>query len=191
MAVSREFQLLGRVEKSRRAPASGATAEFAEFCESNYAAIVGSLSLYCADRMLAEDLAQEALAAACRDWQKVRQHPSPQGWLHRAALNLANSYFRRKRAEHRVQQRLRNSWTEVHSDPDPATVISVRNAVARLPKRQRSALILRYFADLPTPVVASLMDCSVGTVKSLTNRAIVTLRRQLNDGEEEGESNVT
>jgi hypothetical protein len=49
-------------------------------------------------------------------------------------------------------------------------------AVAALPRRQRTALVLRYYADLPIGEVAALMGCSPVTVKSLTNRAISALR---------------
>jgi RNA polymerase sigma factor (sigma-70 family) len=48
--------------------------------------------------------------------------------------------------------------------------------VARLPRRQRAALVLRYFADLPVADVADLMGCSQGTVKALTHQAIAALR---------------
>ena len=61
-------------------------------------------------------------------------------------------------------------------DPDTATVIAVRNAVARLPRRQRTALVLRYFADLSVARPPRSMHCPEGTVKTLTHEAIRALR---------------
>jgi RNA polymerase sigma factor (sigma-70 family) len=55
----------------------------------------------------------------------------------------------------------------------------VRDAVAALPERMRTALVLRYFADLPVDAVAEIMDCAPGTVKSLTSQAIDKLRAAL------------
>lgn len=60
--------------------------------------------------------------------------------------------------------------------PDLAQASAIRQAVAALPRRQRTALVLRYYADLPVGEVAALMGCGPGTVKSLTNRAISALR---------------
>jgi DNA-directed RNA polymerase specialized sigma24 family protein len=45
-----------------------------------------------------------------------------------------------------------------------------------LPQRQRAALVLRYFADLPVVAVAEILRCAPGTVKSLTSQAIEHLR---------------
>ena len=61
-------------------------------------------------------------------------------------------------------------------ETDSATVIAVRVAVARLPQRQRTALVLRYFADLSVAETAEAMRCPEGTVKTLTRQAILALR---------------
>ncbi|MEV6983549.1 sigma-70 family RNA polymerase sigma factor [Sphaerisporangium sp. NPDC051017] len=53
----------------------------------------------------------------------------------------------------------------------------VRNALGKLPARQRTALVLRFFADLPEAEVADLMGCSPGTVKSHTHRGLQAMRR--------------
>lgn len=75
--------------------------EFVAFCVEEHPRLVGALSLYCGDRALAEELAQDALTRACRDWRKVRNFAAPGAWTHRVAMNLANSYFRRRAAETR------------------------------------------------------------------------------------------
>ena len=54
-------------------------------------------------------------------------------------------------------------------------------ALRRLPDRQREALILRYFLDLPEPEIATAMGISQGTVKSTTSRALAALARQLKE----------
>lgn len=46
----------------------------------------------------------------------------------------------------------------------------------QLPDRQRAAIVLRYWLDLPEERTAELLGCPVGTVKSLTPRALATMR---------------
>ena len=52
-------------------------------------------------------------------------------------------------------------------------------ALAALPPRQRTVLVLRYFLDLPEAEVAAAMKCSLGTVKSTTARALARLEQTL------------
>ena len=61
--------------------------------------------------------------------------------------------------------------------PDRASAIpELRTALARLPRRQRAVLVLRFFEDLTEPETARVMECSVGTVKSQTSKALARLR---------------
>lgn len=155
-------------------------AEFAAFCAEEHPRLVGALSLYCGDRALAEELAQDALSRAFRDWTKVRRFGAPGAWTHRVAINLANSYFRRAAAEARAKRRLQD---DEQAPPDPgidqAIALDIRRAVASLPRRQRTALILRYYVDLSVRDVAVAMDCPEGTVKTLTSKAIEALRQDM------------
>lgn len=88
------------------ARADGASMDAASFCADVYPRLVGSLSLYVGDRYLAEELAQEALLRACRQWPAVSRMDTPDGWTWRVAVNLANSHFRRRRAAARASRRL-------------------------------------------------------------------------------------
>jgi DNA-directed RNA polymerase specialized sigma24 family protein len=119
------------------------------FCQRVRPRLVGTLSLLCGDGEAGEELAQETLA---RVW-------------------------RRRVAERRARARLAVRGVGAHVDPDPADAVAVRQAVAALPRRQRTALVLRYYADLPVAEVAGLMGCAPGTVKSLTSKALEAMRR--------------
>jgi RNA polymerase sigma factor (sigma-70 family) len=151
------------------------TDELETFCQERYPRLVRFLSLYCGSLDTAEELAQDALMRAVRDWRRVRTMDSPEAWIHRVALNLANSFFRRRAAETRANQRI---GAELKISTEPATVgnMAVRQAVAGLPRRQKTALTLRYFAGFSVRETAGIMDCPEGTVKILTHRAIATLR---------------
>lgn len=147
----------------------------AAFARREWPRLVGMLSLYVGDAAVAEELAQEALARAVRNWRRVDGMAAPGAWIHRVAINLANSHYQRRRAERTAMTRLAG-LREEGSAADLASTAAVRSEVARLPKRQRTALVLRYYSDLPVDEVAELMSCAPGTVKALTSQAIATLR---------------
>jgi RNA polymerase sigma factor (sigma-70 family) len=147
------------------------------FCHQQYPQLLGMLGLYCGDRDLAEELTQETLARVCRHWSRVGAMDNPERWVVRVAFNLAKSAFRSRSARQRVLDRYGPSLGKDVDAGAVDDVLAVRAAVARLPERQRRALLLRYFADLPVAEVASLMECPEGTVKTLTFQAIAALRR--------------
>lgn len=150
------------------------------FCAAEYPQLVRALSLYVGDADVAEELAQEALLRACRQWAKVSRLESPGGWTWRVATNLANSHFRRRRAARRAHQRL-GTDAGTHHDPDGGDAVAVRQAVAALPERQRTALVLRHLYDLSAPDTAARMGISPDAVRSLTKRAVKSLRDRLGD----------
>jgi len=152
------------------------------FCHAEHRRLVGLLVVVVGDVPVAEELAQEALARLCANWSSVRRMDNPRAWLRRVALNLATSRFRRRQAEWRANRR--HGVVDVHVPADPATAVAVRDAVRRLPPRQRTVIALRYFAGLDVAETAREMRCAEGTVKSLTNRAVVQLRAHLSDTEE-------
>lgn len=148
------------------------------FCEANKQRLVGLLTLHCGDGHTAEELAQETLARVCIRWRSVARMGNPEAWMFRVAINLANSNFRRKAAERKAKSRLQPDG--FHRDPDVADALAVRQALARLPKRQRAVLVLRFYADLPTRDVADALDMPEGTVKTLTHRGLKSLRTSIN-----------
>ena len=151
-----------------------------EFCRRIRPRLVGALSLLTGDSGVAEELAQEALVRAWSRWRQLGAlgEQAASAWTYRVAVNLGNSWLRRRLAERRAMARLTSGASPVHVDPDSADKLTVRRAVAALPRRQRTALVLRYFVDLSVTEVAEVMQCPPGTVKSLTNLAMTNLRRE-------------
>jgi RNA polymerase sigma factor (sigma-70 family) len=137
--------------------------------------LVGMVSLYCGDRWVAEEIAQETLSRLWAQSASARID-SPEAWTYRVATNLANSWFRRRS----IERRARDSLRAVRRDdlaPDPAESLAVRDALARLPRRQRQAILLRYYADLSVEGAAAVMRCAPGTVKAHTHKAMAELAR--------------
>lgn len=149
-----------------------------EFCRAVGPELVGFLTLYCGDRDVAEDLAQQTLARVWASWSRLGPVTNRRAYVHRMACNAASSWFRRRAAERRATRRV--SARPSAGPPtagDLASVIAVRTAVAALPRRQRTAVLLRYYADLSVRDTAAAMGVAEGTVKALTFKAIAALRQ--------------
>ena len=144
----------------------------AEFCQAQHQRLVGLLSLQVGDRHVAEELAQDVLIKVCEHWPSLED---PTAWMHRVAINHANSWFRRRGAERRANARHHNQQVSPAS-PDRADAVAVREAVAQLPRRQRTALVYRYYAGFSIRETSEAMSCAEGTVKALTHQAIASLR---------------
>ena len=60
--------------------------------------------------------------------------------------------------------------------PDTTAAIAVRDAVLALPRRQRAAVIARFYAGLSVADAATALQCAPGTVKALVHQAVANLR---------------
>lgn len=122
-----------------------------------------------------EEVLQEALACAWR--KRSRYDPdagSPRNWL----LALTSDQARKAARRGRRHQNLALGeipMTEPTADRD----MDIEKALGRLSARQRLAITLHYFLDLPIADSAVVMDCSQGTVKSTLSDARARLRREL------------
>ncbi|MBL8777296.1 MAG: SigE family RNA polymerase sigma factor [Acidimicrobiales bacterium] len=163
--------------------------ELAAFCRTEHPRLVALLTLQTGERPVAEELAQDALVRVHEHWHRVRAMENPAGWAYTVALNLSRSWWRRRHAERRAVARLGPRQDNTTDDPDDALML--RRALGDLPVRQRTAVLLRYFADLSIADTAMHMRCAEGTVKSLTSQGVAALRSQLGeqapDIDEEGD----
>jgi RNA polymerase sigma factor (sigma-70 family) len=119
--------------------------------------------------VVAEDLVQEAFlrlqaSPTCPD--------NPGGYLRTVLVNLCRDHTRR-------HARAWKGALAVHLVEAPPEVDDTWAAVCRLPVRQRAAVVLRYYQDLPEAEIAKLLGCRPGTVKSSLSRALAALRKEL------------
>jgi RNA polymerase sigma-70 factor (sigma-E family) len=120
----------------------------------------------------AEDVVQETFARAAPSLDGVKPE-AIRSYLRRIALNLRLDRRRKASRSRGIQPS-----TPV---PDHAGEIDERQvlwaALGELPERQRACLVLRFYEDLSEREVASLIGCSVGSVKSHTHRGLKRLRK--------------
>ncbi|GAA4069408.1 sigma-70 family RNA polymerase sigma factor [Nonomuraea soli] len=152
------------------------TPSFAELFASQYAAMVRLAGLLGADDP--EDIAQEAFARLHR--RTLRDAGSSLAYLRSTVCNLT-----RNRIRHLRIARLRRPEPPepVPSGEHQALVAEqhreLLGALDRLPRRQREALVLRYWLDLSEREIAEAMGVSAGSVKTHMSRALATLRGTL------------
>ncbi len=144
----------------------------AAWVSRTFAELVAVLGLYCGDRSVAEDCAQEAMV---RLWPRLADIDDPRGWVFRVGFNVAASAFRRRVAERRAVRTLSDAFNPAPA-PDADRNIDLQRALQALSPRQRQAVVLHYLADLSVPQVATVMSCSQGAVKSHLARGLSALR---------------
>ena len=137
------------------------------------------------DAGLAEDLAHEAFIKVAGRFHHLRNPEAFAAYLRKTVVNLSMSHYRRKRVEreHLARESARPATNSVEP-PDVESRDELRSALRALPERQRAAVVLRYYEDLPEQQVAHAMGCSVTAARSLVFRAMETLRTQITRGDD-------
>lgn len=135
------------------------------------------------DAAEAEDVTQEALMRLWRiapDWQPGRAQVST--WLYRVTANLCTDRLRRRaRLAPLVDagEPVAPGATVLERMQEDQRAAALEAALARLPERQRLAVILRHVEGLANPEIAAAMEISVEAVESLTARGRAALGRML------------
>jgi len=157
-------------------------ANFHEFVAARWSALVSTAYLITTDQQIAEDCVQEALTRVHRRWRQLRKDGSPAAYAHRAAVNAALSWRRRRRVREvpltPETQRTYPAGEHISQNlggADPRLLAALRS----LPPHMRAAVALRYLEDRSEAETANLLGCSVGTVKSSTSRGMTRLRSAL------------
>jgi len=156
---------------SSRADAAQSSARdesFSAFYRREYDPAVRLAWLLTGSRPAAEDVAQDAMAAVYRAFERIEL---PGAYLRRAVVNTARSWHRDERREQERPTLLARERRAV--DAGDAQLLE---AIARLPYRQRVVIVGRYWGGWSEAEIANSLGCRPGTVKSLASRALNRLR---------------
>jgi RNA polymerase sigma-70 factor (sigma-E family) len=123
------------------------------------------------DRDAAEDLLQEVFARMYVGWPRIEV---PEAYARRALAHRATNRWRTRSRRREV------ALTDEHDiaipGPEPGEREALMTALESLTARQRATVVLRFFEDYTVEQTAAAMNCSTGTVKSQTARALPRLR---------------
>lgn len=137
--------------------------------------------LLCGDRTRAEDVVADVFA---RLLERLRRGgvDNPKAYLRQAIVNAVRNGGRRRQLERREAERRSGDDRGLRQAEDDVVERQVMlQALRRLPRRQRTAVVLRYYEGLSEEQTAEAMGCRVGTVKSQVSRGISRLAAVLDD----------
>ena len=143
---------------------------FREVYETALPRLVRLAHLITGSNSAAEDVVHDVFVAAYRKWERI---DDPYGYLYRAVVNRSRSVLRRRAIESK-------HMSEPTRTDLPPELDEVWNALSRIPAKRRTALVLRYYADLPVDAIAEIMGVRPATVRSLIHRGYMSMRRELN-----------
>src|SRR5581483_3419629 len=169
------------VSDSRLAPDS----TVAQLFRGHHGELVRLALLMVGDLATAEDVVQDVYTSL---HGRTREPEDPLPYVRAAVLNGCRSVLRRRGVAHRVtlvhrasqrhDQALASAESEVILSEDRRQVLA---ALARLPRRRREVLVLRYYLGLSEAEIAAVLGISAGTVKSTAARALAALARDLGE----------
>jgi RNA polymerase sigma-70 factor (sigma-E family) len=154
--------------------------ELADLYHRHYRDLLRLAALLLDDPSACEDVAQEAFIRVLGRLDRIREPELTLAYLRQTVVNLSRSTLRRRL----VAMRHDRSQPREHQSPEEAGHAAVQRAaivlaLQKLPRRQREAVVLRFYGDLTEAQTAEAMGVSVGSVKSSTSRGLTALGSHL------------
>lgn len=153
---------------------------FNEFAIARLNGLLRYATALTSDPDLAQDIVQEVLIRAPRNWHRISAVEYPNSYLRRMVFNEYMSWCRRQ--TNREVAVAHPVLIDRATVDDHAVMLAERDAmrvrIASLPRRQRAAIVLRYYAHLTDAQIAEEMGCLPSTVRRHISHALAKLRAQ-------------
>jgi len=153
---------------------------FSEYVAEHQRGLLRFATALATDDALAEDIVQDVLARAFTKWDAISALDHPHAYVRRM---IVNEYLSWRRRWARV-----TPYADVEPpgrEADPAVQYADRSAlmaeIARLPRKQRAVLALRFYEGMTDAEIAETLGCAAGTVRGYASRALAQLRVQIAD----------
>ena len=172
----------GWPEARGKPAADSAAAAVAALYQHHAVGMIRLAYLMLGDRAGAEDAVQDAFCGLYRHWDRLADRDRALAYVRSSVLNGCRSALRRRT----TGRRLLTAYQPPTASAEAAVLgleerQEVMRAVRRLPERQREALVLRFYLDLPEREIARLMGLRPSSVRSATARALKALGHALGE----------
>jgi RNA polymerase sigma-70 factor (ECF subfamily) len=163
---------------------------FQKLVEKHQAAVIGTVAKMMGNANDAEDLAQQVFVRVWKSAHRYEPKAKFTTWLFTITRNLVFNESRRRYRKSEVSMEAHEEAFHVTTQdtsavrPDEATlqqelVEAIDDAIQKLPEKQRLAVILRRYEDMPYEEIGKVLKLSLPAVKSLLFRARADLRKHL------------
>jgi RNA polymerase sigma-70 factor (sigma-E family) len=153
---------------------------YEEFVNSRMPALLRYALMLTGDPHTAADVAQETMIRVQLKWRRISRTDAPERYVRKMLTNLFLDW---QRTSWLRRVSLRAVPHEPPPVPDHAEAAVERDRMwallAQLPRRQRAAVVLRYYEGLTDQEIADVLGCAVGTVRGHISRALTALRGAL------------
>jgi RNA polymerase sigma-70 factor (sigma-E family) len=163
-----------------------AGSELAALFRSHHLDLVRLATMLTGDRSTAEDVVQDAFERvhAARDRLAAAGGGFGVSYLRTAVINGSRQVHRRRNVARRHEKEQPGEAGQVSAEQEVLSAERHREvaaALARLPRRRREVLVLRYYLELSEAEIAETLNISPGTVKSSAARGLAALAKSFGE----------
>lgn len=156
--------------------------EFGDYVQTRRGDLLVFATILTGRTWLADDVVSDALGKAFEHWPRIAALDHPHAYVRRMVLNEFLGWRRRGRRLRLYADALDYDQPVDASDAQHAARDEMLTRLAALPRKQRAAVVLRYYLDLPDAEIAEQLHCREATVRSHISKGLRTLRIDLAAG---------
>jgi RNA polymerase sigma-70 factor (sigma-E family) len=154
-------------------------ADYENFVRAQLPRLLRYAAMLTGEREQAADLVQDVLVKVYRHWSRISDTDHPDRYVLRMVTNGYLSWRHGRSARVIATGDLPDEARADDFTSDHASREDMWQRLARLPKRQRAVVVLRYYEQLADPEIADLLGCAQATVRAHAHKALATLRNGL------------
>lgn len=178
-----DVELMGRIRE-------GDFAAFEQLIEIHQRSVIGTVAKMLGNPSEAEDISQQVFIRVWKSAPRYEPQAKFTTWLFTITRNLVFNEVRRRQRKPTVSVQEREETTHrvvedvQGSSPDEDLLRSemeaaINRAIEALPEKQRLAVVLRRYEEMPYEEIGAVLSMSVPAVKSLLFRARTQLKESL------------
>jgi RNA polymerase sigma factor (sigma-70 family) len=157
---------------------------FEGFFAGEYRSLLGLATALCGNRVLGEDVVQDAMCSASRQWSKLSTYDDPARWARGVVVRRSSNLRRGRLRESRALRRLAGRRDTRVAPLARLEADTFWDAVRNLPRRQRECVALHYLDDLDVGEIAATLEIAAATVRVHLHTALKVLATVVGDDEE-------